>query len=88
MSPIRSSWQNLHSKRPKSKGVRFLLPVDTLGTNALDFDAKTLGDTKVFEGDIEDGWEGVDIGPKTTEIYSEEVSKAKTVLWNRSDGCI
>ena len=69
-------------KEAKSKGVRFLLPVDTLGTNALDFDAKTLGDTKVFEGDIEDGWEGVDIGPKTTEIYSEEVSKAKTVLWN------
>ena len=69
-------------EKAKNKGVRFLLPVDTLGTNALDFDAKTLGDTKVFDGDIEDGWEGVDIGPKTTEIYSEEVSRAKTVLWN------
>ena len=69
-------------EKAKSKGVRFLLPVDTLGTKALDFDAKTLGDTKVFEGDIEDGWEGVDIGPKTTGIYSEEVSNAKTVLWN------
>ena len=69
-------------EKAKNKGVRFLLPVDTLGTNALDFDAKTLGDTKVFDGDIEDGWEGVDIGPNTTEIYSEEVSKAKTVLWN------
>jgi 3-phosphoglycerate kinase len=69
-------------EKAKSKGVRFLLPVDTLGTNALDFNAKSLGDTKVFEGDIEDGWEGVDIGPKTTEIYAEEVSKAKTVLWN------
>jgi 3-phosphoglycerate kinase len=59
-----------------------LLPVDTLGTNALDFDAKTLGETRVFEGDIEDGWEGVDIGPKTTALYAEEVRKAKTVLWN------
>ena len=37
---------------------------------------------KIFEGDIEDGWEGVDIGPKTTELYAEEVSKAQTVLWN------
>jgi 3-phosphoglycerate kinase len=69
-------------EKAKEKGVRFLLPVDTLGTNALDFDAKTLGETKVFEGDIEDGWEGVDIGPKTTEIYAREVATAKTVLWN------
>ena len=69
-------------EKAKEKGVRFLLPVDTLGTNALDFDAKTLGETRVFEGDIEDGWEGVDIGPKTTEIYAREVALAKTVLWN------
>ena len=68
--------------KAKEKGVRFLLPVDTLGTNALDFDAKTLGEIKIFEGDIDDGWEGVDIGPKTTEIYAREAAKAKTVLWN------
>ena len=69
-------------QKAKEKGVRFLLPVDTLSTNALDFDAKPLGETKIFEGDIEDGWEGVDIGPKTTALYAEEVSKAQTVLWN------
>jgi len=69
-------------KKAEEKGVRFLLPVDTLGTNALDFDAKTLGETKIFEGDIEDGWEGVDIGPKTTELYADELSRAQTVLWN------
>lgn len=69
-------------QKAKEKGVRFLLPVDTLSTNALDFDAKTLGESKVFEGDIEDGWEGVDIGPKTTALYAEEVAKAQTVLWN------
>ena len=48
----------------------------------MDFGAKTLGDTKVFEGDIEEGWEGVDIGPKTTEMYAREVAQAKSVLWN------
>ena len=68
--------------KAKEKGVRFLLPVDTLGTNALDFASKTLGEIKIFEGDIDDGWEGVDIGPKTTEIYAREVAAAKTVLWN------
>ena len=35
-----------------------------------------------MEGDIPDGWEGVDIGPKTISLYSEAVAQAKTVLWN------
>lgn len=69
-------------EKAEAMGVRFLLPVDTLITDALDFGAKTLGETKIAEGDIEDGWEGVDIGPKTLELYAEEVAKAATVLWN------
>ena len=69
-------------EKAKEKGVNFLLPIDTLVTNGLDFDAKTLGETKISEGDIEDGWEGVDIGPQTIELYAEELSKAGTVLWN------
>lgn len=68
--------------KAEAKGVRFLLPVDTLTTDALDFDAKSLGGIKVVEGDIPDGWEGVDIGPRTVELYSSEVEKAQTVLWN------
>ena len=69
-------------KKAEEKGVKFMLPVDYLVTNALDFGKKTLGDTQVVEGDIPDGWEGVDAGPKTTQLYAEEVSRAKTVLWN------
>ena len=68
--------------KAEAKGVRFLLPVDTLTTNTLDFDAKSLGEIKVVEGDIPDGWEGVDIGPRTMELYSSEVANAQTVLWN------
>ena len=68
--------------KAEAKGVRFLLPVDTLTIDALDFDAKSLGGIKVVEGDIPDGWEGVDIGPRTVELYSSEVAKAQTVLWN------
>jgi phosphoglycerate kinase len=68
--------------KAEAKGVRFLLPVDTLTTDALDFEAKCLGEIKVVEGDIPDGWEGVDIGPKTLELYSSEVANAQTVLWN------
>ncbi len=65
-----------------AKGVKFLLPEDTLVANALDFGGKTLGETKVVEGDIDDGWEGVDIGPKTIATYCAEIASAKTVLWN------
>ena len=68
--------------KAEAKGVRFLLPVDTLTTDALDFEAKCLGEIKVVEGDIPDGWEGVDIGPRTVELYSSEVANAQTVLWN------
>lgn len=64
------------------KGVEFMLPVDNLVCNALDFGGGTLGETKIQEGDIEDGWEGVDIGPKTTALYRKAVEEAKTVLWN------
>jgi phosphoglycerate kinase len=69
-------------KKAEAKGVKFLLPVDTLVTDNLDFGAKSLGQTKVVEGNIEDGWEGVDIGPKTQAIYAEEVARSNTLLWN------
>ncbi|NBB78285.1 MAG: phosphoglycerate kinase [Verrucomicrobia bacterium] len=68
--------------KAREKGVKFLLPPDNLGVKDLDFGAGTVGEQKIFDGNIEDGWEGVDIGPKSTERFSEEVKSAKTVLWN------
>tara|TARA_Y100001934_G_C12373967_1_gene788038 strand:+ start:2697 stop:3893 length:1197 start_codon:yes stop_codon:yes gene_type:complete len=64
------------------KGVRFLLPVDNLVTDALDFGAKTLGQTQIVSGDLPDGWEGVDVGPETAELFANEASQAGTLLWN------
>jgi phosphoglycerate kinase len=69
-------------RKAEEKGVRFLLPVDNRITNALDFGNKSVGNLEIVEGDIPDGWEGVDIGPKTTALYEEEIRKSKTVLWN------
>ena len=57
---------------------KIVLPVDTVEAN--DFDNPT--DIKVVEGNIDDGYEGLDVGPKTIELYSEEIKKAKTVFWN------
>ena len=68
--------------KAKEKGVKFLLPVDNMVVKGLDFGAGTFADSKVVEGSIEDGWEGVDIGPKSIELFNAEVKNAKTVLWN------
>lgn len=64
------------------KKVDFHLPVDTVATDKVDFEHRTLGELKVFEGSIDEGWEGVDIGPKTADLYADFIRKAKTVLWN------
>lgn len=68
-------------EKAKAKGVNFLLPVDNVVSNSIDFAGGTVGELKVME-DIEDGWSGVDIGPKTVELYKGEISKSKTILWN------
>jgi phosphoglycerate kinase len=69
-------------EKAKQKGVRFLLPIDTMITDSLDFGSRSVGSLETVEGDIPDGWEGVDIGPKTIELYSRVVAESKTVLWN------
>ncbi|MGX8706255.1 MAG: phosphoglycerate kinase [bacterium] len=63
----------------KAKGVQFLLPVDTVIAN--DFDNPTEIKT-VDAGEIPAGWQGLDIGPKTIELFSKAVKEAKTVVWN------
>lgn len=69
-------------EKAAKKGVKFLLPVDNLAVKDLDFGAGSVGESQFFEGQIKDGWEGVDIGPKSIELFKKEVSGAKTVLWN------
>ncbi len=69
-------------QKAKTRGVKLLLPVDTLITDKLDFPNATVGETKIVEGDIPDGWEGVDIGPKSIALFNAEIARAKTILWN------
>ncbi len=70
-------------KQAEEKGVKLMLPVDNMVADAFSADANT----KVVEGDIEDGWMALDIGPKTIELYCNEVAGAKTVVWNGPMGC-
>lgn len=59
-------------------GDKLLLPVDTVVANDFSNDAES----KVVEGNIPDGWEGLDIGPKTVKLYQDALADAKTVVWN------
>jgi len=65
--------------KAKEKGVRLLLPVDTLCAKEFSADAEPeLHDTMT----IPDGMMGMDIGPKTVEEYTAAVKDAGTVIWN------
>ncbi len=66
-------------QKAKEKGVKLLLPTDTVAANAFAPDA----DSQVVPtGAIPDGWQGLDIGPDTVKAYCEAVSDAGTVIWN------
>ena len=71
-----------------AKGIKFLLPVDNVVANKFpaEKDASDI-EMKVTEGDIEDGWMGLDIGPKTIALFSDAIKAAKTVVWNGPMGC-
>ncbi len=60
-------------------GDKLVLPVDTVVAKAFDNDAES---KVVPEGGIEAGWQGLDIGPKTVELFSDILKTAKTVVWN------
>lgn len=65
--------------KAREKGVKLLLPVDTVAADGFSEDAMT----RVVDTDkIPEGWQGLDIGPKTRKEFAAEVEKAKTVVWN------
>jgi phosphoglycerate kinase len=72
------------TEKAMAKGVKLLLPIDNLVVEKLDFANKTVSAGKHIDpdADIDDGWEGVDIGPAAIKSFSEEIARAKTILWN------
>jgi 3-phosphoglycerate kinase len=67
----------------KTKGVKFLLPVDNLETDDFHADAnKRHTEEHSTSTGITEGWEAVDIGHRTIELYEKEIALAKTIIWN------
>ena len=66
-------------KKAKEKNVKLVLPVDNVIAKEIAPDAEH----KTIDSDnIPDDWEGLDIGPRTIELFKQELKNAKTVIWN------
>jgi len=66
-------------EKAKAKGVNLILPVDTVIAD--DF-SNTANQAVVNKGEIPDNWMGLDIGPKTRELFGKVILESKTILWN------
>lgn len=66
-------------EKAKAKGVNLIMPVDNVCADGFSNDANR---KIVKTGEIEDSWEGLDIGPETIKLFTETLEKSKTILWN------
>ena len=66
-------------EKAERRGVKLLLPVDHVVAQDFSNDAPF---KIVSRGEIEEGWESLDIGPATRALYAEAISEAKTIVWN------
>jgi phosphoglycerate kinase len=64
--------------RAKDVGCEMVLPIDTVVAGEFKAGAKN----KVVSGNIESGWQGMDIGPQTRELFAGKLAGAKTIVWN------
>lgn len=65
-------------EKAKQKKVNIVLPVDNVIADKFDANANT----KVVSDQIPDGWMGLDVGPKTVEVFKDVLKSAKTIVWN------
>ena len=66
-------------KLAKAKNTTLLLPMDNVAADSFSPDANS----QIVESmNIPDGWEGLDIGPKSIETFTEAIKSAKTIIWN------
>ena len=70
-------------KKAKEKGVNLVLGTDCVAADKFSNDANT---QVCPSNDIPEGWEGMDAGPATRELFANAIKDAKTILWNGPAG--
>jgi phosphoglycerate kinase len=73
--PAMSKFLNL----ARDQGVEVVLPVDLVVADAFAVDARMM---VVPADEIPDGWQGLDIGPRTRELFAATIADAGTIVWN------
>lgn len=68
----------------QEKGVKMLLPVDNVCGDSFSNDCERI---TAHSRNIPDAFEGMDIGPETVKLFSNEIAKARTIVWNGPMGC-
>jgi phosphoglycerate kinase len=66
-------------EKAKIKGVNLIMPLDNVCGDKFSNDANRM---TVATGQISEEWEGFDIGPESVKLFTETISKSKTILWN------
>lgn len=66
-------------QKAKKKSVDLMLPIDSVIADKFDNEAQT---EVALNGNIREGWMGLDIGPQAIQVFSEAIEKSKTILWN------
>ena len=67
----------------KENGVKLILPIDLMIADSFSNDAQT----KIVDAkNIPDGWQGLDIGPKTQKLLDQVIQDSKTIIWNGPAG--
>jgi len=66
-------------EKAKAKGVKLILPTDNLCADDFSNEANQMVSPSM---NIQDGWEGLDIGPDAIEAFKKVVAESKTILWN------
>ena len=78
-------------EQAKKNGVELVLGTDSVCCTGYDFSTfsvKPGAEIKVFPSNaIEEGWDGLDVGPESREKFAEAIKGAKTILWNGPAGC-
>jgi phosphoglycerate kinase len=67
----------------KEEGIKFLVPIDALEAQEISANASTRNTPRVStQAGVSEGWQAVDIGSATIDLFRQEIAKAKTILWN------
>uniref|UniRef100_A0A0N4ZD22 Phosphoglycerate kinase n=1 Tax=Parastrongyloides trichosuri TaxID=131310 RepID=A0A0N4ZD22_PARTI len=72
-------------EKAKKKNVKIHLPIDFVIADKFAENA-SFSTASIKSGGIKDGWMGLDVGPKTSEIFTAAVAMSKTIIWNGPPG--